>query len=133
MKTKTKKTFSFLAVLVLGIAIVGLVSPVVADDCQIKIEGTITDEDNNPMEGWYVTIEKYSEGVGWYTMVDNTTTNSAGYYETPLCDSSDSDRVGDYRRRIWDSDGEPVNDTTQLIDGWTCDGTSCVYILGLYM
>ena len=107
---------SILTVLVIAIAIVGLVSSVIAGrPCyHIGVNGTITDTDGNPAEEWRVQVDYMDYGYGWQTLV-NKTTDLNGCYESTCsgavpCDGSSNCPIPlgqcenrDYKRWIWDS------------------------------
>lgn len=114
---------SIIAALVIGIAIVGLVSPVIASrPCyHIGVNGTITNADGNPAEGWRVKVDFMDYGYRWVTLVD-TTVDSNGYYESTCsgavpCDGSyncptvlGQCEYREYKRWIWDQNGDVIVD-----------------------
>ena len=134
---------SILTVLVIGIAIVGLVSPVIASrPCyHIGVMGTITDADGDPAEGWKVKVDFRDHGYGWVNLVD-TTVDSSGNYESTCsgavpCDGSTECPTDlgqceyrDYKRWIWNSDNELIVDGEiwrPECDDWATDGVcACV-------
>ena len=136
---------SMLTVLVIAIAIVGLVSPVIAGrPCyHIKVMGTIINEDGNPAEGWRVKVNFMDYGYGWQTLV-NKTTDLNGYYESTCsgavpCDGSSNCPIPlgqcenrDYKRWICDSGGNLLVDGEVWCpecDDWDSDGV-CACVLG---
>ncbi|KAF5411735.1 MAG: hypothetical protein C5S38_09065 [Candidatus Methanophagaceae archaeon] len=123
---------SILTVLVIGIAIVGLVSPVIAGmrPCLgVGVMGTIT-EDGAPAVGWDVKVEFYDYGdsitnpvddIGWCTLLDRTEVDSSGNYASGCkfvppgsgtsgenCPPLGAYENRNYRRWIWDQNGDIV-------------------------
>ncbi len=137
---------SILTVLVIGIAIVGLVSPVIADrPCDyIKVRGTINDAAG--VDGWIVKVDYWEGPDGWVTLINNATLNLTGIYgsgdpRAVSCDHKancpDPNYLNNceyryYKRWIWDSNGNVIVGGEQWLpncDDWDTSGfCSCVLV-----
>ena len=118
---------TIIAVLAIGIAIVGLVSPVIGQmrPCLgVQVMGTIKYADSSPAVGWDVQVDFYDYGddinnpnddVGWVTLLDRTEVDSNGDYASccvfvppgsgtfeDICPPLGAFENRNYRRWIWD-------------------------------
>ncbi len=140
---------SILTVLVIGIAIVGLVSPVIAGmrPCEyVQVMGTIT-EDGAPAVGWDVKVEFYdyndindpNDDIGWVTLLDRTEVDSNGDYASgcyavpPGTSGGNCPPLGayenrNYRRWIWDQNGDVIiggEERHPVCGEWTMGTCTC--------
>ncbi len=129
---------SILTVLVIGIAMAVLVSPVVAyGPCgAVGIKGTVKDSAGNGLSGWHVHIDVHYPEYGgvWWQLIDTDIGPSGSFQSDPLtvpCTGVagiGSCEVRNYRIQLIDTEDELVYDDT--INGadmeWVdCDDVCC--------
>jgi hypothetical protein len=113
---------SILTVLVIGIAMAVLVSPVVAyGPCgAVGIKGTVKDSAGNGLSGWHVHIDVHYPEYGgvWWQLIDTDIGPSGSFQSDPLtvpCTGVagiGSCEVRNYRIQLIDTEDELVYDDT---------------------
>ena len=131
---------SILTVLVVGIAMAVLVSPVVAyGPCDyVGIKGTVKDSAGNGLSGWniHIDVQYHEYGGVWWQLIDEDIGPDGYFQSDPLavpCEAADPAEVGgdcevrDYRIQLRDSEDALVyNDIINGADMvWVDCGSEC--------